>query len=66
MKHENLNNQETAQLGIGAVSKRKYWYATDVYTCVLCGREKRYKQRVYNESEKETKYIDEACGEHFM
>ena len=54
------------KLHISDVSKRKYWYATDVYTCVLCGKEKRYKERVYNESEKTTKYIDDACGEHFM
>ena len=61
-----MNNAENPQLTIPRVSKRKYWYATDVYTCVLCGREKRYKERVYNESEKGTKYIDEACGEHFV
>jgi hypothetical protein len=60
------NTKNEKQCAIHDVSKRKYWYVTDVYTCVLCGRVKRYKQRVYNESEKETKYIDEACGEHFM
>ena len=62
---ENLQTTETQALNI-PVGKRKYWYATDVYTCVLCGIEKRYKERVYNESEKTTKYIEEACGEHFM
>lgn len=54
------------QSTIPQIIKRKYWYATDVYTCVLCGKIKQYKERVYNESEKGTNYIDCACSEHFM
>ena len=45
---KNLNNIEIQAFNIPIVSKRKYWYATDVYTCVLCWIEKRYKKRVYN------------------
>ena len=60
MKEKELKNKKQH------TGKRKYWYTTDVYMCVLCGREKRYKERVYNESKKGTKYIDDACGEHFM
>ena len=44
----------------------KYWYATDVYTCVLCGHEEKYKGKVYNKEEAGTRYFDEACGTHFM
>lgn len=43
---------------------QKYWYNTDVYCCVLCGKEKRYKSRVYTEGEKKTKWIDDLCWEH--
>jgi len=46
--------------------KRKYWYRTDAYACVLCGREEKYKERVYIEAEKGTFWHDDACHEHFM
>jgi len=26
---------------------RKYWYKTTIHYCPLCGREKRYRERVY-------------------
>jgi hypothetical protein len=44
--------------------KRPYWYATDVYCCVLCGTEKKYKGRVYIESEKGTRFYNDLCWEH--
>lgn len=44
---------------------RKYWYSTDVYVCVLCGRELRYRERVYDQSKSGFNYIDDACGCHF-
>lgn len=42
----------------------KYWYAIDRYVCVLCGKEKVYKQRVYSESEKKNNWIDDLCWTH--
>ncbi len=46
------------------IDKKKYWYATDVYCCVLCGRETKYRQRVYNENEKGIEWHDDVCWEH--
>ena len=50
--------------------KGKYWYQTDVYVCVLCGIEKKYKHRVYvpKPERYEFRYImhDDVCPEHFM
>jgi hypothetical protein len=46
------------------VAKRQYWYITDLYCCVICGKEKRYITRVYNESEKSTKWYNDLCWEH--
>ena len=42
----------------------KYWYSTDAYCCVICGREKKYKSRVYNINERGSKWIDDMCWEH--
>lgn len=47
-------------------AKSKFWYHKEIRCCVLCGREKIYKERVYNENEKGTKCVDYACPEHFM
>ena len=47
------------------VSKRKYWYRTDIYGCVLCGKEKIDRQRVYDEDKKGTHWHDDACSGHF-
>ena len=50
--------------------KGKYWYQTDIYTCVLCGKEKVNKHRVYGPKPKNWyfRYImhDDVCPEHFM
>lgn len=32
--------------------KRKYWYLTTVYFCPLCGSEKCYRERVYEQPKK--------------
>lgn len=47
---------------------RKYWYVTETTTCVLCGKEKKDKFRVYTMPKPEQKHTfkDYACGEHFM
>ena len=45
---------------------RRFWYRKEVQTCVLCGLEKITKNRVYNENEKGIRWIEYACGEHFM
>ena len=44
---------------------KKHWYKTDVYACVLCGKERVYKERVYSEKEKGTHWHDDACSGHF-
>lgn len=46
---------------------KKYWYVTEVTACVLCGREKRYRYRVYTKPKPQDKikYDEDACGEHF-
>jgi hypothetical protein len=48
--------------------KNKYWYVTQVIECVLCGRQKKYKWRVYKNPSLYDKliYEQDACGEHFM
>lgn len=45
--------------------KKKYWYRTDIDTCVLCGKEIRNKYRVYVENEKGLHVRENACWEHF-
>lgn len=65
-KEQNLNNAETQALNTPVVSKRKYWYRTDVYACVLCGKEKIDRQRVYNKDKAGTHWHDDTCGEHFF
>lgn len=47
------------------VKKHKYWYNTIIYSCALCGREKRNRERVYNKAESGTEWIDDACWSHF-
>jgi hypothetical protein len=61
---ETNNLQQNPPLQQTAVSGSKYWYATDVYCCVLCGKETKYKGRVYDESKKGTKWYDDMCWEH--
>ena len=50
------------------MDKKKHWYVTEIEMCVLCGREKKYRSRVYEEPQPHLKTIvtDDACGEHFM
>lgn len=45
-------------------TKKKYWYLTEVYCCVLCGKETKYKNRVYRIEEKGVKWLDDLCWEH--
>ena len=50
--------------------KKKYWYFTTTYSCVLCGTETKYKERKYtpkpeNPGDRQNWY-DTACQEHFM
>lgn len=47
---------------------QRYWYVTEIATCVLCGREKKNRHRVYKEPERagRTLFIEDACQEHFI
>jgi hypothetical protein len=50
------------------MKKKKYWYKTDIYYCVLCGKEDRVKERIYSDKPKEpqerTIWYETACSEH--
>lgn len=50
--------------------KKGYWYHFTIETCVLCGRECVTKERRYTEKPKDYndryKYIEYACGGHFV
>lgn len=47
-------------------TKQKYWYVTDVYACVLCGGESKYKHRVYVKPVMSINWSDTACDYHFI
>lgn len=47
-------------------TKKKYWYRIDIYSCVLCGTETKYYEKVYDISKKGTFYHDNACPLHFL
>jgi hypothetical protein len=49
-------------------AKRKYYYMEEVTSCVLCGREKRYRWRVYEKPEPHlrVKWNEDACCTHFI
>ena len=46
------------------VVRSKYWYSTDIYSCVLCGKQNIYKSRVHEESKKGTRCFDDMCWTH--
>jgi len=46
--------------------EKKYWYREEIYICVLCGSEKYYRERVYDEKEKGKIFKDYACDIHFI
>ncbi len=45
---------------------KKYWYRTDIESCVLCGRESVIRTRVYSEDQKGMHFSEDACSHHFM
>jgi len=49
-----------------SVDKPKYWYSTEIQYCVVCGREKKYRERVYEKEKSGTTFVEYACGEHFI
>ncbi len=48
------------------VEKPKYWYSTVVLYCVLCGKEKKSRERVYEKELSGTIFQEFACSNHFM
>lgn len=48
--------------------KRKYYYMEEVITCVICGREKRYRWRVYENPEPHLRvnWKENVCYTHFF
>lgn len=47
-------------------NKQKYYYRTEVTECVLCGREKKSRERVNEKEKSGTKYNQDACPQHFI
>jgi len=46
--------------------KGKYWYITEIETCVLCGYEMKYRYRVPTKPVHSIILKDNACPEHFI
>lgn len=46
--------------------KKKHWYVTKYEICVLCGKEKKVKYRVYEKPKNAIKTEEYACNEHFI
>jgi hypothetical protein len=49
---------------------KKYWYYTTAYSCVLCGYEKKFRERQYtpkpeNPGDRQT-WHEYACDNHFI
>ena len=45
--------------------KIKYWYSTKIEECVLCGRQRKSRERVYDKEKSGLKLSQFACHEHF-
>lgn len=45
---------------------KKYWYITDIEECVLCGKEKKYRYRIYEPPEHPIRIKQFACHGHFI
>ena len=49
---------------------RSYWYLTESWECVLCGRTHTYRERQYTPRPEDwlarNKRHDDACSEHFL
>jgi hypothetical protein len=50
-------------------NKGKYWYLVEIWSCVLCGKEKKIRERQYTPKPKDpsmrTVWHEDACYEHF-
>jgi hypothetical protein len=49
-----------------SVEKLQYWYSTEVHICVVCFKEIKYRERVYDKEKSGTKIYDTACNRHFI
>ena len=49
-------------------AKRKYYYMEEITSCVLCGRETKYRWRVYEKPEPHLRvnWKEDACCIHFI
>jgi hypothetical protein len=65
-EEQNSNFIKPVLYDVGA--KRKYYYIEEITSCVLCGREKRYRQRVYEKPEPQLRvtWKEDACCTHFI
>ena len=47
-------------------NKKKYWYHTTIYYCVICGRENKYRERRYTPKPENwgdrNVFIEEMCN----
>jgi hypothetical protein len=62
----NFPNSKTFLLQKGKKPKLKYWYHTEINVCVLCGKETKTRERVYQKDKAGTVWIDDACHNHFI
>lgn len=46
--------------------EQKYWYQIDIYECVMCGKERKYKYRVSKKPEFPIEVKLYACPTHFI
>ena len=44
----------------------KYWYRTEIDVCVLCGKETKYRTRVYQIKDAGTFWNETRCEKHFI
>jgi hypothetical protein len=65
METKEFEEVVSPQLNIGSIGKCKHWYRVDVHGCILCGKEKVSRERVYNEDAKGKYWHEDACGNHF-
>jgi len=65
-----INEAET-EMETSTRKKKGYWYKTEVEYCVLCGKETKHRERIYDRPRPDdpgerTIWRETACHEHFI
>lgn len=45
-------------------NKKRYWYSTDIFECVICGQQTKDKKRVYKKKERGINWHQDRCWTH--